>query len=343
MAYIDPIRCVLTAVTLLASATCGPGIAQESRPTPPEEVGPAPANNAAEAPAISNPTAPSTVPEVKHTMLAALPPLPNPNDPKVAARELFARKLEPAHLPPRVIGGYADGCLAGAAALPTDGPTWQVMRLSRNRNWGHPSLIRFLERYAPKASQAAHWPGVLIGDLSQPRGGPALSGHASHQVGLDVDVWLTPMKDSKFSREERETFWATNFVAADGKEVDRKLWTPGQAAVIRQAALDPDVERIFVNAAIKKELCQKAGSDRSWLHKVRPWYRHQDHLHIRLRCPPGNPECKPQPSAPSEEGCGKELDFWFTEAVLHPKPSPPGRQITMAQLPAACRTVLNAP
>jgi len=344
----DPglIRCFLVALALLAFATCGPAIAQESPPTPPEDVGPpVPAEDkGAEPPPISSPTAPSTAPEVRQVAPAALPPLPNPNDPKLAARELFARKLEPARLPARVVGGYADGCLAGAVALPTEGPTWQVMRLSRNRNWGHPSLIRFLERSPAQAPQAAPWPGLLIGQLPPPRGGPALSGHASHQVGLDVDVWLTPMKDHPLSREEREIFWATNFVAADGKEVDRKLWTAGQAAVIRQAALDPDVERIFVNAAIKKELCQKAGSDRSWLHKVRPWYRHQDHLHIRLRCPPGNPDCKPQPAPSSEEGCGKELDFWFTEGVLHPKPpSGPVRQLTMANLPAECRKVLNAP
>src|SRR5947209_39456 len=346
MTNLDPIRSLLIALALLAFATPAPARAEESQPTARENASPpVPAEDkGAEPPPISSPTAPSTAPEVKHTIPAALPPLPNASDPKVAARELFARKTEPAHLPPRVVGGYADGCLAGAVALPTDGPTWQVMRLSRNRNWGHPSLVRFLERYAPKASQAAHWPGLLVGDLSQPRGGPALSGHASHQVGLDVDVWLTPMKDYQLSREERETFWAKNFVAPDGKEVDRKLWTAGQAAVIREAALDPAVERIFVNAAIKKELCQKAGSDRSWLHKVRPWYRHQDHLHIRLRCPPGNPECKAQPSPPAEEGCGKELDFWFTEGVLHPKPpSGPVRQLTMANLPAECRKVLNAP
>src|SRR5262249_55650618 len=328
-----------------ASAPGGLERAAQLPPTPQEHVGPpAPAEKkGAEPPPVSSPTAPSTAPEVKHVAPAALPPLPHPDDPKVAARELFARKLEPAHLPPRVIGGYADGCLAGGAALPIDGPTWQVMRLSRNRNWGHPNLIRFLERYAPKAAQAAHWPGLLIGDLSQPRGGPALSGHASHQIGLDVDVWLTPMPKEELSAQQRELLWAKNFVAEDGKEVNRNLWTPGQTAIIREAARDPAVERIFVNAAIKKELCREAGSDRSWLHKVRPWYRHQDHLHVRLRCPSRNRGGKPQPPAPGEEGCGKDLDFWFTDAVLHPKPSPPGRQLTMAQLPAACRQVLNAP
>src|SRR5262249_56366449 len=102
-----------------------------------------------EPPPVSSPTAPSTAPEVKHVAPAALPPLPHPDDPKVAARELFARKLEPAHLPPRVIGGYADGCLAGAAALPIDGPTWQGMRLSPNPHWGPPNLLPFLAPHAP--------------------------------------------------------------------------------------------------------------------------------------------------------------------------------------------------
>src|SRR6202011_5671402 len=75
-----------------------------------------------------------------------LPPLANPADPTVPARELFGRKTAPADLPARAIGFYANGCLAGGAALPIDGKTWQVMRLSRNRNWGHPELIAFLER-----------------------------------------------------------------------------------------------------------------------------------------------------------------------------------------------------
>src|SRR3954451_3915608 len=70
-----------------------------------------------------------------------LPPLANPNDPKIAAKELFGRKLLPAAMPTRVIGFYAKGCLAGAEALPINGDTWQVMRLSRNRNWAHPDMV----------------------------------------------------------------------------------------------------------------------------------------------------------------------------------------------------------
>ncbi len=93
---------------------------------------------------------------------------------------------------PQSIGFYAKGCLAGAVALPTDGPNWQVMRLSRNRRWGHPRMIALLEKLSHDAARDG-WPGLLVGDISQPRGGPMLTGHASHQVGLDADIWLTPM------------------------------------------------------------------------------------------------------------------------------------------------------
>src|SRR5271166_7019216 len=70
-----------------------------------------------------------------------LPPLANPNDPKLGAKELFARKLLPAAMPTRSIGSYVKGCVAGAEQMPVTGDTWQVMRLSRNRNWGNPDMI----------------------------------------------------------------------------------------------------------------------------------------------------------------------------------------------------------
>jgi len=172
-----------------------------------------------------------------------------------------------------------------------------------------------------------------------------LTGHTSHQIGLDADIWLTPMPSHELSREDREEMSATNVVAADGKDVDPSVWTPAHVAVIRAAAEDPQVERIFVNAAIKKALCRDAGSNRAWLYKVRPWWNHTYHFHVRVRCPADNADCHGQPEASGGEGCGKELDWWFTDAMLHPKPQPPGPSkplITMADLPAACRKVLMA-
>ncbi len=139
---------------------------------------------------------------------------------------------------------------------------------------------------------------------------------------------------------------ATMIVAADRRDVDPKVWTPAHGAVIKAAAEDPAVERIFVNAAIKKALCREAGSNRGWLAKVRPWRGHDYHFHVRIFCPPDSPQCEPQPPPDSSEGCGHDLDSWFTEAMLHPIPSQPGKPglgLTMAALPKACREVLTAP
>jgi penicillin-insensitive murein endopeptidase len=273
-----------------------------------------------------------------------LSPLANPNDPALPAKELFGRKAAPAPLAARAIGFYSKGCLAGAVALPVNGTAWQVMRLSRNRNWGHPNLVRFLERFADKAHKVG-WNGLLVGDMAQARGGPMFTGHASHQVGLDADIWLTPMPDRELSRVEREEMSATNVVRADKKDIDPKLWTPAHLAVIRAAARESEVERIFVNAAIKKAICREAGSDRGWLYKVRPMWGHNYHFHIRMRCPDGEGDCKPQEPPQHTDGCGHELDWWFTDAVLNPPKEPPKPRSgpKMADLPPACRQVLLAP
>jgi len=275
-----------------------------------------------------------------------LPPLAEPISPKTPARELFARKVEPLPGAPRSIGFYATGCLAGGLELPVDGPTWQVMRLSRNRNWGHPKLISFLERLASNAKKVS-WNGLLVGDMSQPRGGPMLTGHASHQVGLDADIWFTPMPDHIQTREEREFTSAVQMVAEDRRDVDPHTWTHTRTELLRTAAEDPQVERIFVNAAIKKAVCREAGADRSWLSKLRPWWGHDYHFHVRLFCPADSPECKPQPPPDATDGCGKALDYWFKDSVLHPKPPPvpsaPRPGITLAALPSACKQVVTAP
>jgi penicillin-insensitive murein endopeptidase len=277
-----------------------------------------------------------------------LPPLADPNDPNIGAKELFGRKLLPAAMPTRVIGFYAKGCIAGAEGLPINGDSWQVMRLSRNRYWGHPDLVALVERLSVKAHKEAHWPGILVGDMSQPRGGPMLTGHASHQVGLDADIWLTPMPKLKLSRNEREEMSAVMMVRADRLDIDPQVWTPTHLAVIRAAAREPSVERIFVNAAIKKALCREAKGDRGWLSKVRPMWGHDYHFHIRIKCPPGSGECESQPAPKDSEGCSAgDLAWWFKDSVLHPKPPKvppkPKPPMTLAQLPAACRQVLNAP
>src|SRR5579871_2569956 len=195
-----------------------------------------------------------------------LPPLADPSNPNLAAKQVFGRVMTPLEATTRSIGFYSRGCLAGAKALPVDGESWQVMRLSRNRMWGNPAMIAFLERFSRKAKARGVWNGILVGDISQPRGGPMLTGHASHQVGLDADIWLTPMPDRTLSRQEREEMSAVYMVTEDGLSVDPAHWTPRQAGVIQAAAEEPEVERIFVNPAIKKKLCETAHGE-PWMAK----------------------------------------------------------------------------
>ncbi len=271
-----------------------------------------------------------------------LPPLANPGDPRLPAKQVFGRALTPTEVKARSIGFYAHGCLAGAKALPVDGESWRVMRLSRNRNWGHPSMIAFLERFSRKAASEGIWPGILVGDISQPRGGPMITGHASHQVGLDADIWLTPMPDHPLSDADREQMSAVDMVRPDGRDVDRAHWSERQAGVIEAAAEEPEVDRIFVNAAIKKALCETHKGE-PWMTKVRAYWGHNYHFHVRIACPAGDSACQPQEPVPPGDGCDKSLAWWFTDAALHPRADPnakPKPPLTLAQMPAECRQVV---
>jgi penicillin-insensitive murein endopeptidase len=269
------------------------------------------------------------------------------------AKKLFSSfKTPTTTMKSRAIGYYAKGCQAGAVGLPIDGPAWQVMRLSRNRNWGQPGTIDLIERLATEAKANDGWNGLLVGDISMPRGGPMPSGHASHQVGLDADIWLTQMPDRTLTAKERETMQATMMVK-DRHTIDKSVWTEAHMRLIKRAASYPEVERIFVHPPIKAELCKWATGDRSWLAKVRPYYGHNYHFHIRLRCPANSPTCKPQaePAPKDGTGCGEELAYWMGDApwkrIEHPPPPPPKPvkpppPLTLASLPAECRAVVTA-
>jgi penicillin-insensitive murein endopeptidase len=97
-----------------------------------------------------------------------------------------------------------------------------------------------------------------------------------------------------------------------------------------------------VNAAIKKALCRDPGSNRAWLSKMRPYWGHDYHFHVRIVCPADSHECEAQPAPPPQDGCGKELDSWFT-AKPEEQPAKPGPSLVLANLPAACRQVLADP
>jgi len=218
------------------------------------------------------------------------------------------------------------------------------MRVSRNRYHGHPALIRFVERLARYTGSQGN--RLLVGDLAQPRGGPMPGGHVSHQSGLDADIWFMQLSRNRtMSAGDIEKFGAPSMVRVTEGTLETANWSPRYRDTLRQAALSPEVDRIFVNAIIKKALCDSE-TDRSWLRKVRPWWGHDAHFHVRLACPSGSGQCEPQKPIPPGDGCDPDLANWvrdIVQAALAPKkpsvkkPRPPSAD----NLPAACYAVLN--
>ncbi len=239
---------------------------------------------------------------------------------------------------PRIIGGTGAGCLIGAERLADDGPGWQAVRVSRNRHWGHPELVGAVQGLAARAT-AAGLPALWVGDMGQPRGGPLPWGHASHQAGLDVDIWLDVTARRGLPAAQRESIAVPSLVLPGGDGVDPARWRPGHAALVRLAAETPGVDRVLVNPAIKQELCRSAPGA-AWLRRVRPWWGHDEHLHLRLRCPAGQGECVDIAPPPPGDGCDATLAWWFSAEARAPAPRPP-RPPQPPRMPAACAAVLR--
>ena len=252
----------------------------------------------------------------------------------------WSQAAEPSDGPPRAIGQTNSGCIAGALALPLEGRGYQVMHVERNRYYGHPQLVRAIESLAQKVDALGL--GLLqVGDLGQPRGGPMSFGHRSHQTGLDVDIWYN--LDPKLPAQAnlmRSNVSAPSMLNGAKKGLNRAAWKDGHVSLLEQAASLPAVDRIFVNPYIKKELCERAEGNRDWLRKIRPWYYHDDHFHLRISCPADSPSCDSQEPIPPGEGCDASLDWWFGHLPeSEPKTPPPPKP----RLPPACQAVLSAP
>lgn len=270
--------------------------------------------------------------------------LPASADP--LAKDVFGAAPGPTGGAPAAIGFYSKGCISGAAQLPESGPTWQAMRLSRHRNWGHPELVSFLIGLSGAARQAG-WQGLYIGDMSQPRGGPMVTGHASHQMGLDADIWMLPPQSLRLSPAQREKLSSQSVVNKAGT-APSALWSPAHMAIMRAAARDPRVERIFVDPVAKVAMCQSAGGDRSWLRKIRPINNHNYHFHVRLTCPAGS-VCQQQDAPPPGDGCAEAAE-WIKNRIdpsrVKPvKPDPDyrhPRSYRLSEMPRQCQAVATA-
>ncbi len=250
----------------------------------------------------------------------------------------WSEVLTPAPGPAASIGGYSAGCLAGGTKLPAEGEGYQTVYSVRNRHYGHPFLTSFLEKMGKVVHRARERP-FLVGDLSMPRGGPTLSGHASHQIGLDADIWFR-RAERKLTPTERDSAIAISMVHPQTRYVDPAVFGTEQITLLRRFAIAKEVERIFVNPAIKKDLCLRHPKA-DWIRKLRPWYAHDYHFHLRLRCPEGEAHCVPSEALPAGNGCDETLEWWWSDEARLEGIAKNEKPLEPPLLPKACAAVLD--
>ncbi len=240
------------------------------------------------------------------------------------------------------IGSYTAGCIRNSSALNLDGEGYQVIRPSRGRYYGHPETIEFIE-YLSEIAKKDHSATLLIADISQQTGGPMPDDHSSHQIGLDADIllWQHPIATNYIlTTTQREHIHPQSVLNSNKTGVDDFKWASVNEDIVRITASDSRVDRIFLNPVIKKKLCSEYSGE-SWLGKVRPWYGHDGHFHVRLKCPDGNSLCQSQkPIEVNGDGCGADLASWFKPdgTIKTRKKSGPSIQ---KKLPDECISIMN--
>lgn len=198
------------------------------------------------------------------------------------------------------IGHPHQGCLLGGIPMKKTGNGFQLIRSSRQRYYGHPDTIRYLQQLGEDISTLGL--GVLwIGDLSTFNGGKIPKDHASHQTGLDADIWLR--LGDHYMEESSSQKPTVISMLNKSRKVDLSVFGAKQAFLIYLAASDIRVAKIFVNPAIKKELCKLPWPSRDWLYKIRPWDGHDAHFHVRLHCSIEDTLCVESQITDFTDGC----------------------------------------
>ncbi len=172
-----------------------------------------------------------------------------------ASAQDWGQVTTPAPGPTQSIGFYTAGCLQGAQALPLDGPGYEAIRISRNRYWGQPVTLDFIKRFSEQVRAAGQAP-LYIGDIGQPRGGPAPSGHASHQIGLDVDIWFERQPGARRARPTARTRACARWCAPPTTASTTPCSPTSTWRCCGWPRTSPGVDRIFANKWIKQRLCQ---------------------------------------------------------------------------------------
>jgi penicillin-insensitive murein endopeptidase len=230
----------------------------------------------------------------------------------------------PTNAKTQAIGDYSLGCLEGAVTFSGLEKGMVLSQKKRGRYWGHPDLISLITNAGLEFNQLNKT--IIVGDLSQSRGGPTLSGHNSHQTGLDVDVWFRVL-------DQKSLLNFTELETLEMKPIEKI--GEDQLHLVKFFANESKVERIFINPLFKKNLCEDKSTSRlspEVQHKLRAWWGHDDHIHIRLKCPIDSPKCLSQKPIPNGDGCGEELNWWFTDEAKNEDIDPTYDELKMIYL-----------
>ena len=212
------------------------------------------------------------------------------------------------------LGTSADGALRHPAVLPFVGDGYAVPDpwRSRHANYGTEELVGAVVRAARTVGHEYGGGVAAIGDLSRRSGGGSTQ-HRSHQNGRDVDVFYyaatelgapVPLTDAMlhFAPGGRALRWSPpqGVRSPDRPVPDCRFDTRRNWAFVRALLSDPDVEVqwIFMQKSLAAALLAQAtaqGDDPALLARAAFILRqptdsepHDDHMHVRLYCSPGD-------------------------------------------------------
>jgi penicillin-insensitive murein DD-endopeptidase len=203
------------------------------------------------------------------------------------------------------IGSPFDGRLVNGVPLPLSGPGFRHNPLKdRGRRYGTAELVGALARAAGAVHEALPGSELTIDDLSARDGGD-IPGHASHRSGRDVDVSFYLLDGDRRPRPGHSIPLdpdgrGTDYHALDDPADDDPviLDVPRTWKLVEALVLDSEahVQRIYVVEHVRTILLEHARSIGAPERAIelfadvtcQPAFPHDDHMHIRLFCTPGD-------------------------------------------------------
>jgi penicillin-insensitive murein endopeptidase len=193
------------------------------------------------------------------------------------------------------VGSPTDGALEGG--VPVEPSPHLSLRWPDGPRWALPRLVRMLHRAARRVEQRHPGSILLVGELSN-RDGGELSGHASHESGRDVDIGFYYIDASGRSvRTDRLMRVGSHGRVADDRRLrfdDARNWRLIEAILTDSEVV---VQNMFLADALSRRLlafAERSGVSKRILRRARAALRqpssgppHDDHLHVRIACPPG--------------------------------------------------------